>query len=436
VLTAEQNRLLTETGPDTPGGQLLRRYWQPVALSEELPPGGAPLPAQVMGEDLALFRDDAGHVGLLGLHCSHRGADLSYGRVEDGGLRCLYHGWLYDVHGNCLDQPGEPAGSDFCRKVRQLSYPCQEANGLVLAYMGPGEAPLLPAYEFLTAPEGHAYVNKVHHECNYLQSNEGNIDPVHLSFLHRFLKDDQPRIVRGTAETGYYTLMGRELAPQIEIEETDYGLRISAVRDAGSGKRYLRVTNFVFPNFASFPGNTGGDGFSVNWHVPIDDTHHWKYQIVYKRSQPMDLEKARRQAAQELDESYHTYRHRGNRYQQDRQEMKTTTFIGMGSMFAVHDKFATEGEGAIQDRTTERLSYTDKAIGASRQLLLQAIRDVQEGREPPHIVRDAARNDFSHMVVLSEAIEGSVDWRNYWKTGGTQGAKVSAAALATAGSKS
>src|SRR5579884_2567691 len=136
MLTKEQNELLTRTGPGTPGGALLRRYWQPVALAEELPPDGPPLPVRVLGEDLVLFRDEYGRLGLLGLHCSHRGADLSYGRIEHGGLRCLYHGWLFDVQGRCLEQPGEPAGSTFKERIRHPAYPCREIGGLILAYLG------------------------------------------------------------------------------------------------------------------------------------------------------------------------------------------------------------------------------------------------------------------------------------------------------------
>ena len=151
MLSREENDLVTQTAAGTPGGDMMRRYWQPVALSTDLPEGGAPVPVQVMGEELALFRDEFGRIGLLGIHCAHRAADLSYGRIEDGGLRCLYHGWLYDVTGQCLDQPGEPEGSRFKEKVRHLAYPCQELGGLIFAYMGPGEAPLLPNYHWLIA---------------------------------------------------------------------------------------------------------------------------------------------------------------------------------------------------------------------------------------------------------------------------------------------
>src|SRR3954447_4060153 len=151
--TAEENARLTQTGQGTPCGNLMRRYWQPVALREELPVGGAPLPVRLLGEDLVLFRDDAGQPGLLGIHCAHPGADLSYGRLEDGGLRCIYHGWLYDVQGRCLEQPGEPVGSTFHERIRQTAYPARELGGVIFAYLGPGEPPELPNYEFLVAPE-------------------------------------------------------------------------------------------------------------------------------------------------------------------------------------------------------------------------------------------------------------------------------------------
>src|SRR5262250_3518433 len=183
MIASDENNLLTQIGPGTPCGGLLRRYWQPVALAEELPEGGAPLKVKILSEELVLFRDDQGRPGLLGLHCSHRGTDLSYGRIEDGGLRCLYHGWLYDVAGRCLEQPGEPGGGEHRDAIRHLAYPCQEAAGVIFTYMGPRKPPLFPNYDFIRASSDHVCVEKIFHECNYLQANEGNIDPVHLSFL-------------------------------------------------------------------------------------------------------------------------------------------------------------------------------------------------------------------------------------------------------------
>jgi phenylpropionate dioxygenase-like ring-hydroxylating dioxygenase large terminal subunit len=150
MLTREQNEALTRTGPGTPGGALLRRYWQPIALAREMPPGAPPLSVDVMGEELVLFRDDQGRLGLLDRHCCHRGTDLSYGRLECGGLRCLYHGWLYDVNGRCLEQPGEPATSTFKDRVRQPAYAVVERGGAFFAYLGGGEPPEFPDYDFFT----------------------------------------------------------------------------------------------------------------------------------------------------------------------------------------------------------------------------------------------------------------------------------------------
>ena len=173
MLTQEQNDLICRTGPGTPGGEFMRRYWQPVALAEELPPGGAPIPVELLSEKLTLYRDEHGNPCLIARRCPHRGADLSYGRVEAGGIRCLYHGWVFSGDGRCLEQPGEPAGSSLREKVKFVAYPCREAGGLIFAYLGPGEPPRLPALPFLAGKTDHAWYTKIHHECNYLQGQEG-----------------------------------------------------------------------------------------------------------------------------------------------------------------------------------------------------------------------------------------------------------------------
>ena len=234
MLSTEESQLLTETAPNTPGGDFFRRYWQPVALSEELE-SGAPLAVELLGEKLVLFRDDEGGLGLLGRHCSHRGADLSLGRIEDGGLRCLYHGWLYDVSGRCLEQPAEPAGSGFKEKVRHNAYPCQEAAGIVFAYLGPGEAPPLPMYEPLTVPENQRYAYKVLHECNWLQAHEGEIDPTHLSFLHRRVQQPswRQRAIKGSPGVQANTFFARDAAPIMEVETTSFGVRIATFAKSG-----------------------------------------------------------------------------------------------------------------------------------------------------------------------------------------------------------
>lgn len=413
--TETQWDILTRTGPGTPAGNLFRRYWQPAALSEELPPSGAPVPIRLLGEDLVLFRDEMGRPGLIGLHCAHRGADLSYGRLEDGGLRCIYHGWLYDLRGHCLEQPGEPAGSTFHERIRLPAYPCQERAGMIFAYLGPGEPPLLPAYDFISQPDACSFVHKYWHDCNYLQSNEGNIDPSHLSYLHHFLKEDLPQLQPGSfnnPEGGTISsnaLFGRDQSPQLEVEETDYGVRIFAVRGAGPGEKYVRITNFLYPNGFRIPMQGG-------WHVPIDDTHHWKYQIMFSLK-PLDKERLKRDVRSTMTPDYHHIRNRANRYLQDRQEMRTRSIAGLGPVFQNHDNWATEGPGPIQDRSQEHPAYTDKAIILARQLLLKAIRQVDEGGEAPHTVRDPERNRFPHLLSIQEVVPDSVGWRTHWMRG-------------------
>jgi nitrite reductase/ring-hydroxylating ferredoxin subunit len=416
MISKEENNLLTQTDAGTPAGELMRCYWQPVALSEELPPGGPPLAVTILGEELVLFRDNQGRVGLLGLHCSHRGTDLSYGRIEDGGLRCLYHGWLYDIRGRVLEQPGEAGGGAQRDAICHLAYPCQETGGVVFTYMGPKDPPLLPNYEFLTVPEPQRAVTKIFYRCNYLQGNEGNIDPVHLSFLHQYRNETDvlhKRIVPGSGTTDN-ALLGRDLAPTIEVEVTDYGLRIYTIRGAGSDQTYLRITNFIMPNLSAFGGSTVGEGYAVHWHVPINDSCHWKYVFMFNREKALS-EELRQKHRADITSDYRLNREEANRYQQDRDSMRTKTFTGMGLNFQAHDAFATESQGRVQDRTAEHLVSSDKAIVAARKLLLSGIEDVKRGREPRHRIADPKMNRFPHLMVISEVIPGSIHWKDYAK---------------------
>jgi hypothetical protein len=339
---------------------------------------------------------------------------LSYGRIENGGLRCLYHGWLYDICGRVLEQPGEPAGGANRNEIKHRAYPCRESGGVIFTYMGAGEPPLLPNYEFLTVPEPQRHVTKALYACNYLQGNEGNIDPVHLSFLHQHLSEGRPslqRIVGGSGETDN-TLLRRDIAPTIEVELTDYGLRICTLRDADSGMRYLRITNFIMPNLAAFGGSTVGEGYAVHWHVPIDDKTHWKYLFMFNRKRAIP-EELRDRNRLDLSPDYRLARNPLNRYQQDRASMAGQSFTGMGFNFQAHDAFATESQGPVQDRTEEHLVTSDKAIIAARKLIMSAIKDVQAGRRPQHVVMDPNSNHFPHLMVISEVIDSSVDWKDY-----------------------
>ena len=413
MISKEENQLLTQTGEGTPCGELLRRYWHPVALSEELKPDGAPVPVKLLGTELVVFRDEQGRVGVLDAHCCHRGADLSYGRLEDGGLRCIYHGWLFDIKGRVLEQPGEPNGGENRDAFCQPSFPCQEIGGVVFAYIGPGEPPLLPHYEFLHVPADQRFVSKIYHDCNYLQSNEGNIDPVHLSFLHRNLELtelDKKRRVPGS-ESSPNSLFGADLAPRIELELTDFGVRIFSIRNIEHEQIYFRTSNFIMPNFTTFPGQTAAEGYSVNWHVPIDDHSHWKFVVVFSRKRALDRQIMLR-GRDELTPGYHMVRDKGNRYMQDRVSMKNKSFSGIGYNFQAQDACVIESAGAVQDRTKEHLVSSDKAIVAARKLLLKGIQDVNEGRDPLHVVRDPKAISFAHIAVISEVAPKSADIRS------------------------
>jgi phthalate 4,5-dioxygenase len=405
--------VLTRTDPRTPGGDLLRRYWQPAALSEELPVGGAPIPVRLMGEDLVLFRDETGKPGLLGLHCSHRGADLSYGRLEDGGLRCLYHGWLFDRAGRCLEQPGEPAGSTFHERIKHPSYPCLERSDVIWTYLGPGEPPEFPNYEFLIVPNEHVFAIKLYHECNWLQGNEGNIDLLHLSFLHHLAS----RSANGDGHVE--RISGQGAAPHqeaVEADVMDFGLRVCKIRSLNEQQKQFYLCTFIAPCAYAFPGNVSGDdGFSVNWHVPIDDEHHWKYTFIFSRERALDKDgiRSRRQS---MNDGYRSTRNPANRYLQDREEMKISSYSGMGMVFQAHDMCATEGMGHIQDRSHEHLTARDTPMVLARRQLLKAIVDIQEGRDPLGVIRDPARNRFPRLFARNDTTAPiDTDWRAYFR---------------------
>jgi nitrite reductase/ring-hydroxylating ferredoxin subunit len=424
MLTSEENTLLTATGAGTAAGALLRCYWQPAALSEELPSGGPPKPVRLLGEDFVLFRDQSGRPGLLGMLCSHRGADLSYARLEDGGLRCPYHGWLYDISGRCLEQPAEPPDSRFADKIRHPAYPCRETNGIIYAYLGPGKAPAMPAFDWLHAPDDHVFVFKGYMDCNYLQANEGEIDPSHLSFLHRYLKDELDGKSYGEQflETAEGTdipvsrIVREQISPTIEIEETDFGVRIFTLHELDGAHTHVRVTNYLFPNAALVAVGTDAGGWGlVQYHVPIDDGSNWRYDIFYSFAQPLPKETLRNQRLETYTlPDYRSRRNKANRYLFDFEEQKSKTYIGIGFDVNVHDTWATEGPGPIQNRTLEHLGSADKAIAASRRMLLRAIRTLQDGGTPPLSGPDLATLSLSHLTAI-DTVAPSERWRESWR---------------------
>jgi phthalate 4,5-dioxygenase oxygenase subunit len=416
VLTREQNLRLTQTNPGTPCGDLMRSFWQPVALSSELQPF-APIPVLIMGEDLVLFRNDDGTIGLIERYCPHRGVDLSFGRCEDGGLRCVYHGWLFANDGRCLEQPGEPAGSTFRDRVRISAYPCVEKNGLILTYMGRGTPPAVPTLPYFDLPPENVWATRILQECNYLQGLEGDVDPQHLSFLHKFI-EVAPDAVRDTT-----TFTAKDPAPDIVVEDTAYGFRLYAIRDADAEQRYVRVTNFVMPNNSAFAAGPPTDPkietiprnrhYRMHWHVPADDYTHWKYEMAVRFDGPVDPAYMRRLFPHAPKEPLE--RTLANRYLQDRNEQKTRTFTGIGSTFNDHDRLATESMRPIVDRTREHLGATDRGLTQLRKVLLSAIDDVAGGREP--LARQATPQPdvYDGLVVVEQMVSKDRDVHGFWK---------------------
>jgi phthalate 4,5-dioxygenase oxygenase subunit len=415
MISQEENDLLTQTNRGTPCGELMRCYWQPAALSEELVTD-KPQPVTIFGEELILFRDGDGKPGLIGRYCAHQGVDMIYGRVEKDGIRCMYHGWLFDRCGKLIVSGDWMPEGEKRMSVGQPAYPCVEAGGIIFTYMGPGDPPPLPAYEFLTVPAENRAVTKILVNCNYLQANEGNIDPLHLSFLHRNLQDtarDKARVVPGS-NSSPNNLVGTDQTPTIEVEVTGFGLRIYTIRKPGDGQQYLRVTNFILPNLAAFNGSTSGEGYSAHWHVPIDDQSHWKYAFLFSRERPL-TDELRNRIRVELGDDNLLKRNRANRYLQDRATMTTQTFSGMGFHFQAQDAFATESQGSVQNRTEEHLVSSDKPLVAARKLLLRAINDVRDGRHAPYLASEPDTTAAAEIVVLSEVIAGDANPREYVK---------------------
>ena len=421
MLSAERNRLVTETGPETPTGALMRRYWQPAALSEELSDERPVKPVRLLGEDLVLFRDDAGRLGLVGRQCPHRGADLCYGRLEDGGLRCPFHGWLFDVEGACLEQPAEPLDSTFHTKVRLKAYPCAEKNGVVFAYLGPDESPAFPDFDCFVAPDEYTFAFKGYIDANWLQALEVGIDPAHASFLHRLFEDEDPQAGYGLqfrdtpvdGEVAMTRLLRTKTRPTIEVEETEYGMRILALRDLDDGNKHIRVTNLGFPNFIVIPLST--DMVLTQWHVPIDDARSWWYAIFSAFHDPVDKETMRNQRLELYTlPDYVPRRNRSNDWGFDAAEQRSLTYTGTGTDINVHDNWAVESPGPIHDRTAEHLGTTDRAITTYRKMLIGAVKGLDRGQAPPLTVKGDEGGRFRGPVAI-DTIGPADRWREGWK---------------------
>ncbi len=400
MLSTEDNDLITRTDNGAVLGQLMRRYWLPALLSEEIPErDGRPVRVRILGEELVAFRNSEGRIGLLGEHCSHRGTSLFFGRNEEKGLTCIYHGWKYDVEGNVLDTPGEPDRSVIRDKVTHLSYPTHEVAGIIWAYLGPREKlPLFPNYRFTQAPKENVYVTKVLLECNWLQGLEGECDSVHVAIMHH-----------GGQKFGRGKPVLQDLAAEYETEETDFGVRMIATRTQPDPKEhYVRVSSFVMPVEVWVPVFNR----EIHMYVPINDTRTWRYDLGYL-NRPVKPEDVHRRSS--IGPDYRKTPNLSNDYLQDPEMIRNQNFTGIKEIM-VQDACATETMSytGIFDRTQEHLGVSDKAIIAMRNYLLRTVKAFERGEEPPHIITDPAKNDMTHIDSIHEVFPAEESWREHW----------------------
>jgi len=400
MLRPEQNRFLTGTAAGTPMGEMFRRYWIPALLAEELPENDCPpVRVQLLSERLIAFRDTLGRLGLLDEYCAHRGVSLWFGRNEECGLRCPYHGWKYDVTGQCVELPSEPEETGFRAKIRLRSYPLVERGGVLWTYMGPPEhQPGLPEYEFSQVPAENRYVSKRLQYCNWLQALEGGIDSSHVSWLHRDALRSDP-LMTGSRGNQYNM---RDLMPVFEIAEHPAGLFIGVRRDAEPGSHYWRITPWCMPAFTMIPPR-GTHAVHGHFWIPIDDENCWAWSFDYHPIRALtDIEVAAMREGKGIHTrtipgTYIPLANRNNDYLIDRAAQKAgETYSGVAGI-AMQDASLQESMGPIIDRAKEHLTTTDNGIIMARRRLMRAARELAEqGVAPPgtdpatHRVRSAA----------------------------------------------
>ena len=362
MLSKEENELLTRVGPGTPAGEMLRRYWWPVGFTEHVREKGRPVRTRLLGEDLVLFRDGNGRLGLLGLHCSHRGTSLEFGRVDDRGIRCCYHGWLYDVSGRCLEQPAEPEGSTFKDRVQHPAYQAQEIGGFIFAYIGPEPAPLLPNYDLFLREDGEREVGAGHDYCNWLQRAENSVDQTHLVALH-------------ASEYPHLALK----RPVIGWERRDYGAKIS-MQVPGISKP--KFSHWIFPSHTRHTTARKGrkPDHAIRFRVPMDDTNTMTFWLRFypygeeDRSKPfllktLGFENDQAGVYERVDDGW------------------------WGVASHDQDRVAQESQGPIYDRTKEHLGASDQGVIMLRTMIKESIDAVRHGKDPVWVLRDSAQNE-------------------------------------------
>jgi phthalate 4,5-dioxygenase len=416
MLTADENELLCRVEGSAPMGQLMRRHWVPALLSEQVvEPDGAPVRVQLFGEKLVAFRDSDGRIGILGEACPHRKASLAFARNEQCGLRCLYHGWKFDVDGNIVDMPSEPKQSSLREKVKHVSYPVREAGGFVWAYLGPSE--LMPEFEappWAPSADTRVAIAKIELPCNWAQIMEGQIDSAHSSTLHS--SDMRPAKGTASAKGDHWVRPSTDKNPRIQVQLTNYGMRYAAIRrpiaDAGSHD-YVRITTYVAPFTALIPPNNTYNVTSVI--VPRNDTSSYFHFIAWQEGEQagIDTDDWRKFCVlvpgEDVDKDFRPIkRHAHNDYLQDRNLMREGSFTGIPGI-PNQDIAMWESMGPIADRTQERLGASDIAIVQFRRLMLDAVQGFASNGEvlglvEPHLPQAALR---SYQGVVAK----SVPWR-------------------------
>jgi phthalate 4,5-dioxygenase len=449
VLSREDNDLLTRVGPGTPMGDLLRQYWIPALFSRELPiPDSDPMRVRMLGEDLVAFRDSDGRAGVLQNNCPHRGASLFFGRNEESGLRCVYHGWKFATDGTCVDMPNEPAESDFRHKVKATAYPTQERNGVVWMYMGQAsEPPPLPDLEWNLVPEAHAYLSKRVAESNWVQTLEGEIDSSHSGFLHTLLEEQDNYAnaqnasagrlfggAQGNTDMGMYYKM-RDRHPHFEVLDTDYGVLIGARRMAETDSYYWRLTQFLMPFHTIIPPYGPDPAFSGHAWLPIDDEHTLALCFTYHPVRPLTTDERHRldhgggrlghqglhptvdaflPPTSEAWSQYRSIYNKSNDYQLDWEAQRKIRFSGLPGVWP-QDSACQESMGPIYDRSSEHLGSSDSGIIRVRRRLMQAAVALREqGINPPAVSQPDSYAARSASIVLPHNvswIDGSAEFR-------------------------
>lgn len=399
MLSQEENEVLTRVGSGTEMGDLMRRYWLPVVFSSEVSAGGHAKRVRLLGEDLVVFRTPHGDVGLLEEHCSHRRVSLYFGRIEEDGLRCCYHGWKYGLDGQCLEMPNESPETDFKHAVRHPAYPCRELGGVVWAFMGKSaEIPPVPAFEWLSLPDNQRFVSKFYQFSNYFQALEGGIDSSHISFLHSPVNTTDPASIARIEKAGFgvgSAVQTADKSPRFEVIATDYGVMIGARRNAGGDEYYWRITQFLMPFYTMPPPQDRDPILHAHAWVPVDDEHFVNWTITWHPTRPLKEEEL---AALKGGLSAHVTTYApatSEAYGDIRATPDGTTDYGMNWSnhrsdmfcgipgFGVQDRAMTESQGPIYDRTRERLGSSDTAIIKVRSRLIDAARALRrEGRSP------------------------------------------------------